>query len=79
MQKNSMEHVMAPATEYFGRLLLWASTSVAHPEAGIVAFKEGSYAELYGSMAAIKEQEIAAGISGLWAVTMPLSGCFEDV
>lgn len=63
MQKNSMEHVMAPATEYFGRLLLWASTSVAHPEAGIVAFKEGSYAELYGSMAAIKEQEIAAGIS----------------
>jgi hypothetical protein len=63
MQQNSIEHLLSPAAEYFGRLLLWGSTSVAHEEAGLVSLKEGSYAELYEVMAAIKEQEIAAGIA----------------
>lgn len=62
MQRNSIEHLLSPVAEYFGRLLLWGSTSVAHPETGLVALKEGSYAEVYDAMAAIKEQEIAAGV-----------------
>lgn len=82
MQQSSIEHLLSPVAEYFGRLLLWGSTSIAHAEAGLVAMKEGSYAELYSAMASIKEQEIAAGIADSRsdnALVRLLRGCLASM
>jgi hypothetical protein len=61
MLDHSFPAMLNPAAEYFGRLLLWAETTLQGPDLAFMEHATGDdYAALYGVMSRVKAGEIDA-------------------
>jgi len=59
MQDLSLSAMLSPATEYFGRLLLWAETALQSTDTTFLELATtDDYSDLFGAMSRVKAEEI---------------------